>query len=63
MFRLKFPLAILFSVLLAACGGSSDDSVIPDTGGNDGGTGNGGGDTPVNLSSVTYFPMNFFPAR
>lgn len=60
MFRLKFPLAILFSVLLAACGGSSDDSVIPDTGGNDGGTGNGGGDTPVNLSSVTYFPMNFF---
>lgn len=59
MFRLKFPLAILFSVLLAACGGSSD-SVIPETGGNDGGTGGGGGDTPVNLSSVTYFPMNFF---
>lgn len=58
MFRLKFPLAILFSVLLAACGGSSDDSVIPDTGGNDGGS-DGGGDTPANLSSVTYFPLQF----
>src|SRR5690606_1612289 len=56
MFRLKFPLAILFSVLLAACGGSSD-SVIPETGGNDDGTG-GGVDAP--LSANTFYPMNFY---
>ncbi|QQD22490.1 hypothetical protein GJQ54_12235 [Oceanospirillaceae bacterium ASx5O] len=57
MFRLKFPLAILFSVLLAACGGSSD-SVIPETGGNDGGTDTGTDSGPK--SSLTYFPLQVF---
>src|SRR5690606_32458829 len=59
MFRLKFPLAILFSVLLAACGGSSD-SVIPETGGNDGGTDTGTDGDSGPKSSLTYFPLQVF---
>ena len=52
MFRLNTFLVILTSVLLTACGGGGGP-VVPDSGTD------GGGGTPVNPSSVTYFPMNF----
>lgn len=52
MFRLKSTITILFSLILAACGGSSGP-VVPET------DTDGDGGTSANRTSVTYFPMNF----